>query len=82
MTTPTEPQIDFRQPHEFRTHWFDAADRLTAIIEARMSRDLAWLQDDGETVIRLNPEEVAYHITHLYLTGDVVSGLLPLAVEP
>jgi hypothetical protein len=54
------------------------ADRLTAIIESRMSRDLAWLDDDGKTVLRLNPEEAGSHIAWLYRTGDVVSGLLAL----
>ena len=43
-----------------------------------MSRDLAWLGDDGKTVDRFNPEQVARAIVHLFLTGDVVSGLLPL----
>lgn len=56
------------------------ADRLTAVIESRMSRDLAWLDDDGKTVLRLNPEEAGWHIAWLYKTGDVVSGLRALPV--
>ena len=56
-------------------------DRLTAIIESRMSRDLAWLRDDGKTVDRFTPEQVAWGIAHLYDTGDVVSGL-PSLTQP
>ncbi len=57
-------------------------DRLTAIIESRMSRDLAWLRDDGTTVDRFNPEQVGWALAHLYQTGDVVSGLPPLPAQP
>jgi anaerobic glycerol-3-phosphate dehydrogenase len=57
------------------------ADRLTAVIESRMSSDLAWLRDDGKTVDRFTPEQVGWAIAHLYLTGDVVSGLPPLDEE-
>lgn len=57
-------------------------DRLTAIIKSRMSRDLAWLGDDGVTVNRRStPEQVGWAIAHLYATGDVVSGLPPLSVN-
>lgn len=55
------------------------ADRLTAIIESRMSRELAWLDDDGQTVTMQGPEFIAAALLHLVETGDVVSGLRPLA---
>jgi hypothetical protein len=41
------------------------AEALGTVIESRMSRDLAWTQDDGKTVIRLNPEEAGWHLGHL-----------------
>lgn len=56
-------------------------DRLTAIIESRMSQELAWLRDDGKTVEMWDPEHIGWGLAHLYLTGDVVSGLPPLEAE-
>ena len=55
------------------------ADRLTAIIETRMSHGLAFLRDDGQTVDLFTPEQAGWALAHLYLTGDVVSGLPALA---
>jgi len=56
-------------------------DRLTAVIESRMSAQLAFLADDGKTVDMLGPEQVAWALVHLYRTGDIVSGLPPLAAH-
>lgn len=81
--TPEDDADCERYGCEDRTHPIHRAapldvDRLTAIIESRMSRDLAWLADDGKTVNRLGPEQVAHALMHLHRTGDVVSGLPPL----
>jgi hypothetical protein len=54
-------------------------ERLATILTARMPDGSYWMNDDGTRFSITHPRNVATMLAHLYETGDVLSGLTPLA---
>lgn len=54
------------------------AERLATIIRSRLGNNFEFADDSGTDITRLDADGLAIRLVHLYLTGDVRSGLAPL----